>query len=162
MVSKPSYDVTGWSLPLTFNVPACYAKARPKVQAEPTTEPSAISIPEALSAYILPVGFEGRERTLAALLNEGFRGTVATEPFGMANQRFEPGAVVFPLRLNDGAKLLARIRDLAARNHHPVQAADTALSDSGPDLGSDRVYTLAAPKVAVVVDRPVVSTAWAP
>lgn len=159
MGPKPSYDVTGWSLPLTFNVPAWYAKARPKVGVEPIPEPSAASIPEARSAYILPAGFEGRERTLATLLSEGFRGTVVTEPFGMANQRFEPGAVVFPLRLNDGAKLLARIRDLAARNHHPVLAADTALSDSGPDLGSDRVYTLTAPKVAVLVDRPVDPTA---
>lgn len=159
MGPKPSYDVTGWSLPLTFNVPTWYAKARPKVGVEPIAEPNDASIPEARSAYILPAGFEGRENMLATLLNEGFRGTVATEPFGMVNQRFEPGAVVFPLRLNDGAKLLARIRDLAARNHHPVQAANTALSDSGPDLGSDRVYTLTAPKVAVLIDRPTDPTA---
>ena len=159
MGPKPSYDVTGWSLPLTFNVPTWYAKTRPKVGVEPVSEISNAAIPEARSAYILPAGFEGRERTLASLLKEGFRGTVATEPFGMVNQRFEPGAVVFPLRLNDGSKLLARIRDLAARNQHPVVAADTALSDSGPDLGSDRVYTLAVPKVAVLVDRPVDPTA---
>ncbi|MBL0313107.1 MAG: hypothetical protein IPP78_10430 [Holophagaceae bacterium] len=159
MGSKPSYDVTGWSLPLTFNVPTWFAKARPKVGVEPIAEPSEAAIPEARSAYILPAGFEGREHTLATLLSEGFRGTVATEPFGMLNQRFEPGAVLFPLRMNDGAKLLARIKTLAARNHHPVLAADTALSDSGPDLGSDRVYTLAIPKVAVLVDRPADPTA---
>jgi hypothetical protein len=159
MGPKPSYDVTGWSLPLAYNVPAWHAKSRPKVGVQPIVEPSGPSIPEARSAYILPAGFEGREHSLATLLSEGFRGTVATEPFGMVNQRFEPGAVVFPLRLNDGASLLARIRALAARNHHPVIAADTALSDSGPDLGSDRVYALAAPKVAVLVDRPVDPTA---
>ncbi len=159
MGAKPSYDVTGWSLPLTFNVPTWFAKTRPKVAVEAVPEPSDASIPEARSAYILPAGFEGREHTLATLLGEGFRGTVATEPFGMVNQRFEPGAVVFPLRLNDGARLRARLKELAARNHHPVIAADTALSDSGPDLGSDRVSTLAAPKVAVLVDRPVDPTA---
>ena len=159
MGPKPSYDVTGWSLPLTFNVPAWYAKTRPKIGVEPVPELAGASIPEAHSAYILPAGFEGREHTLAVLLSEGFRGTVVSEPFGMVSQRFEPGAVVFPLRLNDGPKLLARIRDLAARNHHPVVAADTALSDSGPDLGSDRVYALTAPKVAVLVDRPVDPTA---
>ncbi|MDE3245844.1 MAG: hypothetical protein KGN80_07120 [Acidobacteriota bacterium] len=156
---KPSYDVTGWSLPLTFNVPTWHAKVRPKVGTGPLAEAKDEVIAEARSAYILPAGFEGREPTLAALLNEGFRGAVATESFGMANQRFEPGAVIFPLRLNDGAKLLARIKDLAARNHHPVVAADSTLSDSGPDLGSDRVYTLKAPKVAVLVDRPVDPTA---
>lgn len=162
MGSKPSYDVTGWSLPLTFNVPTWHAKTRPKVGIEPIPEldnSPAAAISEAHVAYILPAGFDGRERTLAALLNEGFRGTVATEPFGMANQRFEPGAVVFPLRLNDGAKLFARIRDLTLRNRHPVVVADTALSDSGPDLGSDRVYALSVPKVAVLVDRPVDPTA---
>ncbi len=156
---KPSYDVTGWSLPLSFNVPTWYAKIRPKVGSGPIAEAKGSLIPEARSAYILPAGFEGREPTLAALLNEGFRGAVATEPFGMANQRFEPGAVIFPLRLNDGVKLLARLKDLAARNHHPVVAADSTLSESGPDLGSDRVYTLQAPKVAVLVDRPVDPTA---
>jgi hypothetical protein len=159
MGPKPSYDVTGWSLPLTFNVPTWYAKMRPKLGLEPISEPSVATIAEARSAYILPAGFEGRERTLATLLSEGFRGTVVTEPFGMASQRFEPGAVVFPLRLNDGAKLSARVRELAARNHHPVMAADTALSDSGPDLGSDRVYALTVPKVAVLVDRPADPTA---
>ncbi len=156
---KPSYDVTGWSLPLTFNVPAWFAKTRPKVAVEPIREASSASVPEARSAYILPAGFEGRERTLSALLNEGFRGTVATEAFGMANQRYEPGAVVFPLRLNDGSRLLTRLRELAAQNHHPVLGADTALSDSGPDLGSDRVQTLVLPKVAVLIDRPVDPTA---
>lgn len=156
---KPSYDVTGWSLPLTFNVPTWYSKMRPRVGLEPIPEPSAAAISEARSAYLLPAGREGRERTLATLLNEGFRGTVATEPFGLANQRFDPGTVIFPLRLNDGAKLLARIRDLAAQNQHPVIAADGTLSDSGPDLGSDRVYPLTLPKVAVLVDRPVDPTA---
>ena len=163
MGPKPSYDVTGWSLPLSFNVPTWYAKNRPRVGVEPiseaSAEPSVAAIPEARSAYILPAGFEGRERTLAALLSEGFRGTVATEAFAMANQRYEPGAVVFPLRLNDAAKLSIRIRALAARNHHPVQAVDTALSDSGPDLGSERVSLLTAPKVAVLMDRPVDPTA---
>ena len=108
-----------------------------KVDVEPITEPSAISIPEARSAYILPAGFEGRERTLAALLNEGFQEPWPPNLSGWRNQRFEPGAVVFPLRLNDGAKLLARIGisqreppSCSSGRHRPFRFG------AGPRLGS--------------------------
>ncbi len=159
MGPKPSYDVTAWSLPLSFNVPAWYAKQRPKVASAPIVGDKGTALPEARSSYILPAGFEGRERTMAALLLDGFRGTVVSEPFAMGDQRFGPGAVVFPIRLNDALKLRARISDLATQNHHPVMAAQSALSDTGPDLGSDRVYPLAVPKVALVIDRPADATA---
>ena len=159
MGPKPSYDVTAWSLPLTFNVPTWFARLKPKVASESVGAEPPIALPEARSGYILAAGFEGRERTLSALLSEGFRGTVVSEPFSMGDQRFEPGSAVFPLRLNDGAKLRARLLELALKNHHPVAVAHSALSDSGPDLGSDRVYTLVSPKVALVMDRPADATA---
>ncbi len=159
MGPKPSYDVTAWSLPLSFNVPTWFAKTRPRVATGPIPAETSASLPEARSSYILPAGFEGRERTLAQLMVEGFRGTVVSESFTMGDRRFEAGAVVFPVRLNDGAKLRARLADLADRNRHPVMAAQSALSDAGPDLGSDRVYPLSMLKIALVIDRPTDPTA---
>lgn len=154
MGEKPSYDVTAWSLPLTWGVPVFQAKARPRVQTSATAPGVPAPLPEARWAYLLPAGFEGRERTLAALLKEGFKASVASEPFRIQGRAYGPGTVLFPPRLNDLGKLRARLQDLAAANRHPVAAADSALVETGPDLGSFKVGALRLPRIAVLMDRP--------
>lgn len=154
MGPKPSYDVTAWSLPLTFHVHAFHAKVRPRVATAPVGPAAPGALPEARWAYVLPSGFEGRERTLARLLQEGFRGTVASESFTIQGQAYGAGSVIFPPRLNDFAKLRPRLQELAGRHGHPVAIANSALVESGPDLGSFRVGPLKLPKVAVLMDRP--------
>lgn len=154
MGPKPSYDVTAWSLPLTFHVQVFQARSRPKVGTAPLAADRPAALAEARWAYVLPSGFEGRERTLATLLTEGFKGTVASEPFTIQGQAFGAGSVIFPPRLNDLAKLRARLQDLAAGHGHPVAAANSALVESGPDLGSFKVGPLKLPRIAVLMDRP--------
>jgi hypothetical protein len=159
MGEKPSYDVTAWSLPLTHGVPAFLARTRPKVGSAAQAPGAPAALPEARWAYLLPSGFEGRERTLAALLKEGFKASVASEPFRIQGRGYGPGTVIFPPRLNDLAKLRARLQELAGQNRHPVAAADSALVETGPDLGSFKVGPVKLPRIAVLMDRPASPTA---
>jgi hypothetical protein len=156
MGPKPTYDLTAWSLPLAFHVPAWRAKLRPKVGTERPTPPTTSAetiIPPAAWGYLLPGGQEGTERTLAALLREGFHATALAEAATFKGQRFGPGTLVLPRRTNPEA-LSGRLQALARENQHPVVAVDTAQMDAGPDLGSNRALILRTPRIAVLMDRP--------
>lgn len=152
---KPSYDVTGWSLPLNFGIPAWFARTRPAVGLEPVKAPPSADLPEARWGYLLPAGFEGRERTLAALLQQGFRAWVVTEEVTLRGVRHAPGAVVVrPGKDQPLAGLTVALRGLQGRNGHPVLALDSAQVEQGPDLGSGRVAPLGRPRIAVLMDHP--------
>lgn len=158
MGPKPTYDLTAWSLPLAFHVPAWHAATRPKV-ATAAAPPDPFQLPEAAWGYLIPAGQEGAERTLATLLQEGFHATALAETATFQGRRLEPGTVVLPLRTN-GAALTARLRTLAQANGHAVLGTDTAQMAAGPDLGSQRSLVLKAPRVAVLMDRPASPTAF--
>jgi hypothetical protein len=153
MGPKPTYDLTAWSLPLAFHVPAWRAKMRPRVATAPLTVAEEGAIPAAAWGYLIPGGHEGVERTLATLLQEGFKATVLAETATFKGRRFGPGTIVLP-QIRNLESLAGRLQALARENHHPVVAMDTAQMDAGPDLGTNRALILRSPHVAVLMDRP--------
>ncbi len=159
MGPKPTYDLSAWSLPLAFHVPAWRTKVKPKAAAASPAPPPLVEVPEAKWGYLLPGGREGVERTLAALLQEGFKATALAEPAKLQNETLEAGTIVLPLRTN-AANLRVRLQALARQNGHTVLATDTAQMASGPDLGSNRTLLLKAPRIAVLMDRPAHATAF--
>jgi len=153
MGPKPTYDLTAWSLPLAFHVPAWHAKTRPRVTTAPLTVAEEGAIPGGAWGYLIPSGHEGVERTLATLLQEGFKATVLAETATFKGQRFGPGTIVLP-RIRNLESLAGRLQILARENRHPVVAMDTAQMDAGPDLGTNRALILRSPHIAVLMDRP--------
>lgn len=153
MGPKPTYDLTAWSLPLAFHVPAWRAKVRPKVATAPLSVTEDATLPDAAWGYLIPAGHEGVERTVATLLQEGFKATALAEPATFRGRRFGAGTVVLPRRTNLDS-LAGRLQALARENHHPVVAVDTAQMDTGPDLGSNRSLILRTPRLAILMDRP--------
>lgn len=159
MGPKPTYDTTAWSLPLAFHVPAWRAKTRPRVGTGPLPSGDPAALPEAGWGYLLPGGQEGQERLLAALLQEGYRATALAEPAVLRGQKLPAGTVILPNRTNPPG-LRARLEALARRHRHPVLAVDTAQTDAGPDLGSNRTVILKTPRLVVLMDRPASPTAF--
>ncbi|WP_275975975.1 M14 family zinc carboxypeptidase [Geothrix oryzisoli] len=153
MGPKPTYDITAWSLPLAFHVPAWWAKTRPRIATAPLAVAQEGAIPTAAWGYLIPGGHEGVERTLATLHQEGFKATALAEAALFKGRRLPPGTLVLARRTNPEA-LAGRLQSLALENHHPVVAVDTAQMDAGPDLGSNRALILRTPRIAVLMDRP--------
>jgi hypothetical protein len=153
MGPKPTYDITAWSLPLAFHVPAWRAKARPKVATAPLAPAVEEPLPAAAWGYLIPGGYDGTERTLATLLQDGFHATALAEPASFKGRRFSPGTLVLPRRTNPES-LAGRLQALARENRHPVVAMDTGQMDAGPDLGTNRALILRTPRIAVLMDRP--------
>ena len=157
---KPSYDVTAWSLPLTFGVPAWYAKVRPAVATEALKAPQPPALAEAAWGYLLPAGFEGRESILAAAHQAGHRAWAVTEGIRVQGQAHAPGAVLLrPAKGQDMAALRAFLAPHLLRTGHPAVGLQGAQTEQGPDLGSNRVQPLQRPRLAVVMDRPADPTA---
>ena len=161
MGAKPSYDATAWSLPLAFNVPAWYAKFRPRVATEAVPTAPRAALAQAGYGYLLPAGREGRERLLEALLKDGFRGSTATLPFTLQGRPYGAGTVLFARNRNPGPRLDARIRELAlGAEGDLLQAISASQVEAGADLGSTRrTLLLKAPRVALVMDAPTNPTA---
>lgn len=152
---KPSYDVTAWSLPLSFGVPAWYARTRPAVATEALKAFEAPALPEAAWGYLLPAGHEGRESILAAAHQAGFRAWAVTEEVRLGSATHAPGAVFLrPGKGQDMAALRAFLAPQVARTGHPALPLQGAQVAQGPDLGSNRVQPLQAPRIAVLMDRP--------
>jgi hypothetical protein len=145
-------------LPLTFNVPAWFAKTRPRVGTSLVKEAVPAPLPRAAFGYLIPSGQEGRERLLEALLKEGFKATASSAPFSCKGQIFQAGTAIFPRHGNGGERLDERIAELSSKLG-PAVAVDSSHMDLGPDLGSDRALVLRAPRVAVIMDAPTNPTA---
>lgn len=159
MGPKPTYDITAWSLPIAFHVPAWRAKTKPKVVTATRPEAAPAVLPEAAWGYLLPAGQEGVERTLATLLREGFKATALAEPAQFLDRKLGAGTIVLRKSANPPG-LKARLEALGQLNRHPVLPTDTAQMTSGPDLGSNRALILKAPRIAVLMDRPTDATAF--
>jgi len=159
MGPKPTYDITAWSLPIAFHVPAWRAKARPRVATAARPDAPPTVLPEAAWGYLLPAGHEGVEHTLATLLRDGFKATALAEPAQFQGRKLGAGTIV--LRKSGNLPgLKNRLEALGALNRHPVLPTDTAQMTSGPDLGSNRALILKAPRIAILMDRPADATAF--
>ncbi|HSH46309.1 MAG TPA: M14 family metallopeptidase, partial [Longimicrobiales bacterium] len=145
------YDVTAWSLPFTFRVPAWTAPGsvgptRPveTVTASTPTPPSRASF-----GYVFAPGDEASLRLLGALLADSVRVRRAAKGFAVPGGEFPHGAFLVTVNRN-GADIHDRVRDHAARTGATVVAVNNPLVLSGTDLGSNSVRPIPIPRVALV------------
>lgn len=162
------YDVTAWSLPLAFRVrawgsPTAVAGARllPPVadsvvprRFTATAVDSAATLPTARYAYAFEAGSESSLRLLGALLADSVRVWYAPHAFRSGNQDFPNGAFVVRVAANDSS-VHAAIRRHAATARARVAALGSAAVDAGTDLGSNSVFPLRTPRVALAGGQPV-------
>jgi hypothetical protein len=131
------YDITGWSLPLLFDV-AAYATTGAVTG---TTVPRAAAaapapLPRATYAYLLEGSQPGSVAALWHLRQRGHRAGVLTTASRFGGRALGSGAVVARVGQND-TTLHRTVEELAGRYGLRVTAATTGLADSGfASLGS--------------------------
>lgn len=150
------YDVTAWSLPYTFRVRAWGLRGVPGgVDAAPAPTASAPAAPAlARHAYAWEVGSEASYRLLAALLADSVRVWHAPRAFTAGGARFPHGALLVRMEGN-AADVHERVRRHAAAAGAPVAAIQSAAVEEGTDLGSNSVFPLRTPRVALAGGSPV-------
>ncbi len=158
------YDVTGWSLPLLFDVEVVTSKqvtTTPGEAVSAESVPADVELPAARVGYLVPWGFGSAGATVEAL-SEGLTVRRAGEAFILGGREFAAGTVLF--RSSDhGGDLPARLGALAARHGAEVVPVASGWVDSGISLGSNRVVALKPPRVLLAWDEPTssYSAGWA-
>ena len=155
------YDVTGWSLPLMFDVDvdACSKAvkvASHKIDSNDKLVGKVIN-PDATVAYLVPWGDMAAGRFLTAALQQSITLKSADKAFTLEdNQKFTAGTLIIEKRSNDD-DLAAKIISIAKNTGAQVQGVNSSWVTQGPSFGSSNTVTMSAPKIAMAWDNPVSS-----
>jgi len=152
------YDITAWSLPLAFRVKAWTMRAVPS-GTEPVTRQSLqsappASVPPARYGYAFRPGSEASVRLLAGLLADSVRVWFAPKAFTQSGAAFPNGAFVVRSAFNEanvGDVVLRRASAAGAE----IVALGSAAADDGTDLGSNSVFPVRRPRVALLGGSPI-------
>lgn len=152
------YDVTAWSLPLTYGINTVGLTKevnRNLIQVTTATlfEEQEAPLQKANYAYLFPYQSNRAASLMSQLMMEGFRVSIATEAFQRQGSSYKKGAVVVRVEKNE-ERLHHRMIELAAQNRVHIEAIDEAWTDEGILMGARSVVSLRKPKVMVLMDEP--------
>ncbi|HAK57327.1 MAG: M14 family metallopeptidase [Vicinamibacterales bacterium] len=158
------YDITGWSLPLVFDVEAIASESATAVDASPLAPGSdggVGTLPAAQVAYLMPWGLDTAAAVVEALAS-GIRVRFADDGFTMEGREYPAGTAILRMSEND-ANLASTLGEIAGRHGAEVVPTDTGWVDDGVALGSNRVRAMKAPRILLAWDTPTSSQSagWA-
>ena len=156
------YDITAWSLPLSFNLDAYWTEdAGPAGEAvADSTLPAPPAPTRAASAYLFLDDRPGAARLAVALLAEGFKLSVARSGVRADGRDYPRGAFLARIQRNP-ASLSERIAALAPPLGVAVVPVQTAFPDSAEiGIGSDDVGALHAPRILVAAGDGISETSY--
>lgn len=151
------YDITGWSLPLLFDV-ECYMteKASRGNFVNLTTAPAAkgqIKGDKATLAYILPWGTNSAATALARIVQQGIRAFTADKAFTLNGMKFARGSIIIKIK-NNPADLHQKLTDIAEETGVDFYPTNTSWVSEGIHFGSRNVRFLKKPKIAMAYHLP--------
>lgn len=156
------YDVTGWSLPMMFNVDVntCNKAVRADTRSLTGNEPLAgnVSNPNATVGFVVAWGDMAAGRFLTTALRAGLTVKSADEAFVLDGKKSYPaGSLIIENRAND-KNLAAQVEKIAAQTGALVDGVNTSWVTEGPSFGSDRAVIMKAPNIAIAWDEPTFAT----
>jgi hypothetical protein len=160
------YDITAWSLPLAFGVDAFWTEDAGNVGSNAVTQEYLDQIKRgsvsgrAQVAYVIPYNTDGAGVMAIRLLKENFRVAVASKQLRAGGRNYDRGTFVVrisrnPETIHDAVQRLSR--DLGVN----VVAINTGYIEEGDTpVGGENVYSLTAPKIAMLADEGVDQTSY--
>lgn len=150
------YDVTGWSLPLMFNVESVACDKAVKAASVPVTKDEVLKgellNPNATVGFVVAWGDMSAGRFLTSALRAGISLKSADEAFVLNNEkRYPAGSLVIEKRTN-GSDLVTKIKKIAQETGAIVEGVNTSWVTEGPSFGSSRTPTMKAPNIAMAWD----------
>lgn len=152
------YDVTSFSLPLFFNLPAFSSTSTASLPVAPVEEAApAPPAPQGQAAYAyLLDGMNSRALSVAAhLRGRGYRLAFLAVPTRIRGAQVASGSIVVWVGANE-ASVHGSVRELATRFGVDVRVLDSGAGDPGhPSLGTGDGFPVVEPRIAVVAEGPV-------
>ncbi|MFQ5740858.1 MAG: M14 family zinc carboxypeptidase [Acidobacteriota bacterium] len=150
------YDITAWSLPLSFGVEAYWTEDAPshlQLMEESVSLPKGVSGGEGRHGYLFKPRSNAGLKLMSRLFQEGFKMLVTRTSLKVAGETFPAGSIL--LRTSRNPETLGeQIRSLAEETGVQVWAVDSAWTTEGPSLGTRMARDLKAPKVAIAAYEP--------
>jgi hypothetical protein len=150
------YDLSGWAIPLIYNVESYMLSEIPGVESSPVTgtphRPGGLEGGPGAYAYGIP--YHGTSALLAAvdLLGQGVSVKTAGSEFTVHGRDYPAGSFLIPVYRNpqDLQELVDDAAEKAGVSAYPIQ---TGLVEAGDDLGAGSYRALKKPKVAVAAGQ---------
>lgn len=153
------YDITAWSMPLSFGVDAWWTEESTNVpgtmvDAEYLENAKRGSVTGRASiSYIIPYENDATSAMVMRLLQNGFKVAVATRQLNAGGRNWKPGTFVVRVSRNPDT-----IHDTIARFSREMGVNVTAIGSGYADegdtgVGGESVISLRAPKIVVVADE---------
>jgi hypothetical protein len=150
------YDLSGWALPLVYNVEAYMLSELPGVSSEPVTSlpVRAGGLEGGRGEYAYAIPYEGTSALLAAveLLNHDLTVKSASDAFTVHGRAYPPGSFLIPVYRNPD-NLQQLVGEVAERRGVRAYPINTGLVEEGDDLGAGSYRTLKKPKIAVAAGQ---------
>lgn len=151
------YEVTAWSLPLSYGVEAYWTPRRPagnwKIAAVEAWAGGLANVSDPFGYFMDGIS----DRTvpaLAALLQQGVHVRVAEKPVVIGGREWPQGSFLVA-REGNPEDLEQRLIQVSQRFRIEVQAVSTAKAERGPDLGGSHFKQLIEPRVGIWTGSPV-------
>ena len=160
------YDVTGWSMPLIYDVEAYRAESassgRFTVMSETAANKSQIRAGKAQLAYLIPWGTNSAAEALLSLVHQDIRVFSSDKPMTLSGKKFPRGSLIIKVK-NNPDDLHQRLEKLASETGAEIIATNTSWVDEGVNFGSGNVNFLKKPKIAMAYHTPTssYSVGWA-
>lgn len=153
------YDVTAWSVPLTYDL-ECYRIPRmPNIKTEPVNAeihpPGRFINSEAKFAYCFDYSSNRAIAAIGRLQKWNIKFRVASSPFQIGRYQFGRGATIVFRHENKDLHLLEHMRKLVKDTGITLLGSDRNLVDEGPHFGSDQYLEVVSGKVGLVMGGPV-------
>lgn len=165
-LSDQFYDVTGWSVPLLYDVECYMAEEASRgpfvVLQQPPSVQGRVRGEKARLAYVIPWGANSAANALGQLLSQGVRVYSADKAFTLNGTKFPSGSLIIKVKDNP-EDLHEKLMKVAAEVGVDVYPTDTSWVEEGVNFGSDEVHYLKKPKVALAYQVPTspLSVGWA-
>jgi hypothetical protein len=153
------YDITAWSLPLSYGVEAYWTEENGSFSGTPVTDEfiknakSGGVNARAQIAYVVPYETDSAGAMMLRLVQNGFKAAVATRTLNAGGRNWVPGTFVLrvsrnPDTLHDALSKYAREMGVN------VTAVNSGFSDMGDtSVGGESVLSLKEAKIAIAADE---------
>ena len=147
------YDISAWALPYAFGVSAYWSDSKISGSLTRLKEPPHLSgelvRPDASYAYLIPWSRNDAALAASDLLGKGVRVHFIDRKIQVGSDAFSEGTLIV-FRNDNDARLPGIMRDVVQETGTRAVGVSSGLTDSGPDLGSDHVFPLKQPRVALL------------
>ncbi|MBI1804222.1 MAG: hypothetical protein HY033_12680 [Ignavibacteriae bacterium] len=157
------YDISTWTLPIAYDVETYWTG---KSISTPTERVNDVQLPagsivggKAGYAYLFRWETNDAVRALAWLLQNNSRVTVAMKEFMIGSEKFPRGTIIVPVGTN-GPDIHSIMQNLVQKFNLTAYSAQSGMTDSGINLGSDRAVRLKRPRIIVATGSPVSTEAF--